>query len=127
MPTRAAHRAQKARRLIRAAYRDDPTFSAERALRYELLGEQTALVRLKHPEAGHLVDVRLAQEQSTGRVIRLLRDNRSEFRSMHEMLEYFERLYGAYGGPNGEPATTISKNEPRTGPLPQRGGLKLLK
>jgi len=126
MPTRAAHRAQEARRLIKAAYYDDPTFAADRALRYELLGERTALVRLKHREAGSWVDVRLAQEQSTGRVIRLLRENRAEFKSTHEFLEYLEQLYATYGDPNGQPPRQTHAKEMGS-EAPQRGALRLLR
>jgi len=112
--TKAAHRAQRAKKLIRVAYADDPTFDPAKANRYELLGESTALVRLSHPDADCWVDVRLAQEQSTGRVIRLLRENRAAFRSVREMLSYFERLYATYGGPNGEPPLAPASEPSRT-------------
>lgn len=53
-------------------------------------------MRLSSDDPGKIVDIRLAQQQN-GRVVRLLRENRSDFRSLKEVFRYFEVLYAAYG------------------------------
>ena len=102
MPTRQAHRVLQARMIIGRAYRDDKAFDPAKAIRYELLGAgDLALVRLKGD--GLLVDIRFARRLSSGKLIRLLKENRSDFRSVNEVMRFLERAYLEHGGPNGEP------------------------
>lgn len=111
---RQARRVAKARRLIRQAYGLDPRKDADRILRVELLGEHVALVRVRANEPDAPPLLWLAQELSTGRVVRLRRENREHLASVSEMFKVLESLYAVYGGPNGEPPSqTAQTTAPR--------------
>lgn len=111
MPTREAHRVLQARTIIDRAYKDDKTFDPAKAIRYELLGGgDTALVRLKGD--GLLVDIRFARRLSTGKVIRLLKENRSDFEAVKDVMRFLERVYAEHGGPSGEPSAPDTTRSP---------------
>lgn len=99
MPTDQAHRILKARRLIRAAYGIDPKADAARIVRYDLIGDAVAVVRLR----GLVVDppsmtIRVAQQLPSGRVKQLRKANRTSMAVYPDAFDYLEALHDAYGG-----------------------------
>jgi hypothetical protein len=101
MPTEQAHRIVKARRLIRAAYGIDPAVDAARVIRYDLIGDSVAVVRLKHRTcADGLMTVRVAQELPSGRVKQLRKANRTGLHGYPDIIQHLQALDDAYGSCN---------------------------
>ena len=118
MPTTQAHRTRRARRIIQRAYGGQRSSDAARLTCFELLGERTAVARVR-PEAGRkIAGIVVAQELTSERTIRLLRENRNDFQSLRELFAYLDELYERYGGPRGEAAALKSE---------RRSGLRLVR
>jgi hypothetical protein len=117
MPTEQAHRIIQARTMIRGAYGNDPTFDERRVTRFEMLGCTTALVRLSGAAPGILADIRLARRLSSGRVVRLLRENRADFQTFQDVMKYLEAVYAVHGWPldRGDNAAAITAPAHRPG------------
>jgi hypothetical protein len=98
MPTEQAHRIVKARRLIRAAYGIDPALDAARVIRYDLIGDSVAVVRLKdRTRTDGLMTLRVAQELPSGRVKQLRKANRTGLHGYPDIIEHLQALDDAYG------------------------------
>lgn len=101
MPTEQAHRIVKARRLIRAAYGIDPALDAARVIRYDLIGDSVAVVRLKDRAcADGLMTLRVAQELPSGRVKQLRKANRTGLHGYPDIIQHLQALDDAYGSCN---------------------------
>ena len=99
MPTDQAHRILKARRLIRAAYGIDPKVDAARIVRYDLIGDTVAVVRLRdHVKDSPSMTIRVAQQLPSGRVKQLRKANRTGLTIYPDAFIYLETLHAVYGG-----------------------------
>jgi hypothetical protein len=96
VPTYKAHRALKARRIIRDAYGQA---RADQALRVELLGESVAIAIVPMREVDNRVRIKVARVLPDGRVTRMLKESRIGFASIREQIKYFESMYKRYGRP----------------------------
>jgi hypothetical protein len=106
MPTEQAHRIVKARRLIRAAYGIDPAVDAARVIRYDLIGDSVAVVRLKDRTcADGLMTLRVAQELPSGRVKQLRKANRTGLHGYPDIIQHLQALHDAYGAASGAART----------------------
>lgn len=101
MRTAQAHRARRAERIIRAAYRYSDHTAANRIVRFELLGSDVAVAVLRSRPAGENAGVRVARLLPCGRAIQMRNESRKEFATIKELISYFDALYAKYGTPNG--------------------------
>ena len=96
VPTEKAHRVQRARRIIAAAYGSN---RAREALRFELLGDGVAVAVVKPARSTVGVHIKVARVLPDGRATRMLKECRKGFASVREQIEYFESLHERYGDP----------------------------
>jgi hypothetical protein len=96
MPTQQAHRVQRARRIIVAAYGPN---RAKEAVRFELLGDAVAVAVVRLPRSSTGVHVKVARALPGGRAARMLKECRKGFTSVRDQIEYFESLHERYGDP----------------------------
>jgi len=96
VPTEKAHRVQRARRIIAAAY---GSTRARQALRFELLGDGVAVAVVKPARSAASVHVKVARALPDGRASRMLKECRKGFASVRDQIEYFESLHQRYGNP----------------------------
>ncbi|HEY4219330.1 MAG TPA: hypothetical protein VGM67_19435 [Gemmatimonadaceae bacterium] len=96
MPTQKAHRVQRARRIIAAAYGSG---RVKEALRFELLGDAVAVAVVKPSRSTAAVHVKVARALPNGRATRMLKECRKGFASVRDQIEYFESLHQRYGDP----------------------------
>jgi hypothetical protein len=96
VPTRKAHRAIKAKRIIRHAY---GRTRASQAIRFELLGDFVAVAVVRDVTATAEVVIKVARELPDGRASRMLKESRKGFASVREQIRYFESLYERFGNP----------------------------
>ncbi len=94
--TEKAHRAQRARRIIAAAY--GPS-RVTQAVRFELLGNGVAVAVVRPPRSTFGVHVKVARGLPDGRATRMLKECRKGFSSVRDQIEYFESLHERYGDP----------------------------
>ncbi len=99
MPTDQAHRILKARRLIRVAYGIDPRADAARIVRYDLIGDAVAVVRLcERPPDRVSMTIRVAQQLPCGRIKQLRKANRTGLLIYPDAFDYLQSLHDDYGG-----------------------------
>jgi hypothetical protein len=96
VPTYMAHRALKARRIIRDAY---GRTRERQALRFELLGESVAIAIVPEPSAAGAINIKVARLLPDGRASRMLKESRRGFSSVRDQIKYFETMYQRYGNP----------------------------
>jgi len=99
LPIRKAHRAQKARRIIKLAYGIDGTSRYRRPVRFELLGDSVALAVVQEMRGKPTLLFKLARLLPDGRVAQMRKESRKGLMSLKEQLRYFDSLYKRFGPP----------------------------
>jgi hypothetical protein len=118
MKTESARRARRAAMIIREAYGFHRDTLARRAVRYELLGSDVALVVLRDQQDAP-VQLRVARLDPDGRARQLRRHNRRGFASVREQIDYFDKLYAEFGSPQSTSPRTAT-TQLRDVPTPRR-------
>jgi hypothetical protein len=93
--TAQARRVQKARRIIRRAYRMVHEY-LPLASRVELIGEEVAALVTQADTTPPTIRILVAREYPSGYTKRLREDSRDGIRSHREVVAHFERLYSSY-------------------------------
>jgi hypothetical protein len=96
MPTVKAHRVQRARRIIAAAYGVN---RVKEAVRFELLGDAVAVAIIRDPRCTPAVHIKVARALPGGGASRMLKECRKGFANVRDQIEYFESLHERYGSP----------------------------
>jgi hypothetical protein len=93
--TEQARRVQKARRIIRRAYRI-AIDKLPLASRFELIGEEVAALVTLSETTPPTIRILVAREYPSGYTKRLRDDSREDIRSHREVVAHFDRLYSRY-------------------------------
>jgi hypothetical protein len=98
--TEQARRVQRARRIIRRAYRLSPE-KLPLASRFELIGGGVAALVTLGETAPPTIRILVAREYPSGYTRKLNDDSRDDLRSHRDVMVHFERLYSKYRDPQG--------------------------
>lgn len=95
-----AHRARRARRIIRDAFRARPNASRANIVRYYLIGEAVAAaVVSENAAARHATSVLVARDRPGGRAVRLRDDCRTGLTDWRQLMAHVEQLHAKHGAP----------------------------
>lgn len=100
--TLQARRVLKARRIIQRAYRLKPDQTDPKPVRFELIGENVALVVLatKCPQSQNTAtNILVAKTTQSGRTRKLPDDSRQELTNFRDVVAHLESLHKKYDAP----------------------------
>jgi hypothetical protein len=103
-----AHRARRARRIIRDAYRARPNASRLRVIRYYLIGDVVAAALVADErEPQRVGSVLVAMHRVGRRAVRLRDDSVATIGGWRELVAHIEQLHAKYGEPIARRASSL--------------------